>query len=220
MTATAEFWWYFPALLTDSKSVKPIPPVTCSGDNCTSFFVPGTMRTILLDPSLPPLSSANFTDAFSYIQNDAPGYQVEFTSTDPDESSFDLGHDCRVFGIDILGMQICLKKERDFLIAGASYKSKTNKGWSACPMSVAIESGCLNTTDWRTDIPFTTKMAISLRRASTVFHRFNFTIMDITDLSEPTPIVYDPEVFFSFYNIISGSMRTNRAGLLVRNISF
>jgi len=47
-------------------------------------------------------------------------------------------------------------------------------------------------------------MAISLRRASTVFHRFNFTIMDITDLSEPTPIVYDPEVFFSFYNIIFG----------------
>jgi hypothetical protein len=42
-------------------------------------------------------------------------------------------------------------------------------------------------------------MTISQRRASTVYNRFNYTIEDITDLSDPTPMDYTPDDFFTFY---------------------
>jgi hypothetical protein len=45
-------------------------------------------------------------------------------------------------------------------------------------------------------------MTISQRRASTVYNRFNYTIEDITGLSDPTPIDYTPDDFFTFYSQI------------------
>jgi hypothetical protein len=50
--------------------------------------------------------------------------------------------------------------------------------------------------------PSNIKMTIFKRRASTVWNRFNFTIMDFTDLSDPTAVGYDPEDFFGFYDVI------------------
>jgi hypothetical protein len=45
-------------------------------------------------------------------------------------------------------------------------------------------------------------MTISQRRASTVFDRFNFTITDVIDLSNPSPTNYTSNDFFTFYDII------------------
>jgi hypothetical protein len=45
-------------------------------------------------------------------------------------------------------------------------------------------------------------MTISERHATTVFHRFNFTILDVNNLSNPTPVVYSPDDLFPFYEII------------------
>jgi hypothetical protein len=39
-----------------------------------------------------------------------------------------------------------------------------------------------------------------MRRATTVFNRFNFTIMAIKDLSTPVPTHYNPQDFFVFYD--------------------
>lgn len=75
-------------------------------------------------------------------------------------------------------------------------------GWNACPDDTAATSGCLNTTDWRSDIPLQTKLTVTERRATTIFHRFNFTILDVINLSAPTPVVYTPDDFFPFYEII------------------
>ena len=61
---------------------------------------------------------------------------------------------------------------------------------------------CLNTTDWRLDIPFSTKMTTSARRATTVFNRLNFTIIDLMNLSNAVPTDYAPEDLFAFYDII------------------
>ena len=83
LTATAEFWFFFPAFLSDSKRVKNVAPIDCPpGEMCTSFFVPGSMNTILLDPSQPSISQDSYPKAISYIQNDAPGYQIEFRPID------------------------------------------------------------------------------------------------------------------------------------------
>jgi hypothetical protein len=45
-------------------------------------------------------------------------------------------------------------------------------------------------------------MTISERRATTIFHRFNFTILDVVNVSNPTPVVYGPDDLFPFYEII------------------
>jgi len=41
-----------------------------------------------------------------------------------------------------------------------------------------------------------------MQRASTVFHRFNFSIIDVINLSEPTPTNYSPDDFFQFYKVL------------------
>jgi len=51
-------------------------------------------------------------------------------------------------------------------------------------------------------LPLNTKLTISERRASTVFDRFNFTITDVIDLSDPTATNYTAQDFFAFYDII------------------
>jgi hypothetical protein len=45
-------------------------------------------------------------------------------------------------------------------------------------------------------------MTISQRRASTVYDRFNFTIIDFTELSAPSSVEYHPDDFFPFYDVI------------------
>lgn len=45
-------------------------------------------------------------------------------------------------------------------------------------------------------------MTISTRKATTVFNRGNYTILDIIDLSPPTPVIYTPADLFGFYDII------------------
>jgi hypothetical protein len=45
-------------------------------------------------------------------------------------------------------------------------------------------------------------MTITKHVASAVFDRFNFTIMDVTGLSDPSPVDYSPEDFFGFYEAI------------------
>ena len=76
------------------------------------------------------------------------------------------------------------------------------KGWSTCPSDVARAHSCLNTTDWRLNIPYSTKMTTTMRRASTIFDRYNFTILGIKDLSDAAPTDYGPTDFFPFYDSI------------------
>src|SRR5271167_3938065 len=76
------------------------------------------------------------------------------------------------------------------------------EAWNSCPDTVRNESNCLNTTDWRVVVPFNTKMTVTNRRASTVFDRFNATIIDIINFSDPTPTNYTAEDFFSLLDIV------------------
>jgi hypothetical protein len=45
-------------------------------------------------------------------------------------------------------------------------------------------------------------MTVTSRRATTVFDRFNATIVDILDFTDPIPTNYTAEDFFTFYDII------------------
>jgi hypothetical protein len=45
-------------------------------------------------------------------------------------------------------------------------------------------------------------MTVTNRRASTVFDRFNATIIDVLDLTDPTPTNYTAQDFFSLIDIV------------------
>jgi hypothetical protein len=50
--------------------------------------------------------------------------------------------------------------------------------------------------------PVNTKLFITRRHGSIVFDRTNLTLLDITDLSDPVAVPYEPEDFFTIYNAI------------------
>jgi hypothetical protein len=47
-----------------------------------------------------------------------------------------------------------------------------------------------------------TMMTVTRRHATTIFDRANLTILDVANLSDPTPVSYEPEDFFAFYQYI------------------
>jgi len=78
--------------------------------------------------------------------------------------------------------------------------------WSACPQSAMVTKACLlnatDTTNWQLEGSINTKLTISERRATTVFDRSNLTIIDIHNISDPTPTNYTADDFFAFYDIL------------------
>lgn len=118
-TATADFWWYFPAFLTDNRRVWPMPsPPNCFDAQCNSYFLPGSMSGVQLDPNLPPIASSDYPKAISWIQNDAPGYQFDFSPIDRVKDPSMTLDDCRVYGTDFLAVQLCLKNADSSILAG------------------------------------------------------------------------------------------------------
>jgi hypothetical protein len=126
-TVTAEFWWYFPALLTDTKRVGTVKPLSCSGRSCSSYFLPGSMMTVLLNESQTLPNDSSYPDTTTFIVNDAPGYQLDFypidTETDPPMTL----DDCRVYGMTYMALNICLKQVGDTIMSGTSSFLKTYK---------------------------------------------------------------------------------------------
>jgi hypothetical protein len=120
LTATADFWWYFPALLTDSKRVRGVPPLNCTDKDtsCISYFVPGSMSTINLDPNIPPITKNSYPKATAYIQNNAPGYQVDFKAIDRVNDPSMTFDDCRLYGLPGTAIWLCLKRVENSFLAG------------------------------------------------------------------------------------------------------
>src|SRR5947207_11936288 len=152
---------------------------------------------------MPNITMSDYPTATTYILNDSPGYQVDFYPIKESKDPPMTLDDCRVFGIPFDAIQICLKKSNSSLLAGMSnIITLVMLAWNACPPDIMQEGDCLNSTDWRIVDPYNTKMTISSRRASTVYSRSNFTIIDVINLSDPSPVDYSPEDFFSFYEVI------------------
>jgi hypothetical protein len=127
-TATAEFWWYFPALLTDSKRVRAAIPLNCTTTDCISYFMPGSLSSVQLDPSLPPITENQYPKAISYITNNAPGYQIDFQQIDRVKDPNLMMSDCRLYGWQATAVQICLKTYGHSILAGKIYvQNSSNK---------------------------------------------------------------------------------------------
>jgi hypothetical protein len=106
--------------LADGKISQSVSPLSCSGEGCNAYFIPGPLSNILFDPSVPNLNVTDYPTATSFIQFDAPGYQIEYCPIDPKDPAFTLD-DCRVHGGGTLAVNICMKNVNSSLLAGISY---------------------------------------------------------------------------------------------------
>lgn len=120
ITATDYLWFYFPALLADGKISQPVAPVSCTGLGCEGYFLPGLPSYIHFDPTTPNLTATEYPDATTFIQQNAPGYQLDFSDIDINTDPSVTLEDCRVYGLSILALQICLKQANNSMLAGTT----------------------------------------------------------------------------------------------------
>ena len=129
--AVSTFWWFYASILSDAKNVREVEPLSCSAGNCNSYFMPGRAATVVLDTSVAPITDQNFTNALSLVQHDAPGYQIDFEPVQSVDPVMTLD-DCRLYGVDMVSIQICLKKANSSLIAGSVFPFITIYSSLAC----------------------------------------------------------------------------------------
>jgi hypothetical protein len=123
-TATSDFWWLYPSILADGKTSRSVTPISCVGEFCAGFFIPGPLSIVLFNSTTPNIMTGDYPSATSYIQQDAPGYQIDYSPIDIDQSS--AWDDCRVYGISDLAIQLCLKNSNSSLLAGTIFLLNVN----------------------------------------------------------------------------------------------
>jgi hypothetical protein len=110
-------------ILESSKFVTRGSPIACSGDNCTSIFLPGGIEIARLrygNPNSTLLNTPGFPLAAgtAILVDDAPGYQMDFYSPDPD-FSFNNKTDCALYGQSRRqGMYLCVGSMDTALVVG------------------------------------------------------------------------------------------------------
>lgn len=109
------YWVYFPAIFTDGRTVFPIPPHSCSGTDCFSYFFPGGIGAVSPYPSV-ALEDTTYPDASGFVLHDTAGFQIEFYPLSSNDS-LSLT-DCQIYGWSGAAIQICIKQDGGDLIAG------------------------------------------------------------------------------------------------------
>jgi hypothetical protein len=115
------FQMYAKDIIMDTTLVQMISPMTCSGPNCTSFFLPGGLDLVRLAEggSNATIFQKPATNGRStFIVNDAPGYHLEFFPI-PVGSVFDQAKECVTYGgIDKEAIYICVAARGIQIYAG------------------------------------------------------------------------------------------------------
>jgi hypothetical protein len=122
---------YTMGFITDPRFATSIEPVMCSGKDCVSIFLPGGMDFVRLDDNTDAetLFNGNFPgDYTTIVVNNAPGYQVEFTSITSVDSGFqfDPNVDCKMYLQSIGdGLYICMVEKGYQLFLGKFVNSSS-----------------------------------------------------------------------------------------------
>jgi hypothetical protein len=115
---------YSMSFTTDPRFVTAIAPVACSGEDCLSIFLPGGMDSVRFDDGsgFKTLFSGDFPGDYSTIViNNAPGYQLEYSSIASVDAAFqfDVEKDCTRYMESIEdGLLICMKERGMQLFLG------------------------------------------------------------------------------------------------------
>jgi hypothetical protein len=114
LQASYLLWNTYSRVFLDPLFYIEIPPRSCSGSDCLSYYFPGgtglNVNGSVWDWSVLPQANAG-------LYNDYPGYQVEFyppASSDPAPSA----GECGTYGQEWWAIQLCIVKEKEHLIAG------------------------------------------------------------------------------------------------------
>jgi hypothetical protein len=76
------------------------------------------MSSIQLEPNAAPITKDQYPKATAYIQNDAPGYQLDFYQIDAVQDPSMTLDNCQVYGIPSMAIQFCLKSANNSFLAG------------------------------------------------------------------------------------------------------
>lgn len=119
---SSDFWNEWQSSLTDPTAVISIPPHSCSGNYCLSYFMPGGLN-------IPSNNSPASPSATSVIIYDTPGYQLEFYPMNATDPTFDNTTDCIVYegGNYELSVLICLKAVRNSFLTGNNFQIAANE---------------------------------------------------------------------------------------------
>ncbi|KAH7065344.1 hypothetical protein B0J12DRAFT_32541 [Macrophomina phaseolina] len=137
-----------------------------------SYFMAGGFNSV--SPQADDL--VNYPDSNAYVVPRVKGYHVEYGKVHDLKTLHDDGN-CHLIGSASAAAYWCAavgpNKE---LLFGSAY----------CPLSLQQNSTCLNSTAWTDQLDLATSMFVYRRFATVNYSRANFSILSITDLSEPT----------------------------------
>jgi hypothetical protein len=106
------------SILTDPTLAIPIPPVQCTGADCQSIFLPGGLGLVRYNTNGSALTGnavPSFDDAI--ILHDAPGYHMEFSSTNY-TFNHSIGGDCTLYGLPVSSIYSCIKYNDSTIYTG------------------------------------------------------------------------------------------------------
>ena len=110
-----DFWAWVYGLLASPNYAVGVPPVHCSGTNCSSYFLPGAIYTI--DGTYLPLSF--HPEAPLLVLDNSIGYQIEYYPLAVDDAF--VGASCKSYGLNPYAVSICIKQSGTDLLAGKCF---------------------------------------------------------------------------------------------------
>ena len=110
--SSLDFWAWVYGLLGSPNYAVGMSPLHCSGTNCSSYFLPGAIYSIVgidLPLSIHP-------EAPSLVVDNSIGYQIEYYPLSTDDT-FD-GAICKSYGPNAYAVSSCMKQLGSDLLAG------------------------------------------------------------------------------------------------------
>jgi hypothetical protein len=112
---------FIEGVLTDATLVTSTAPLSCSGSNCTSVFLPGGLELVRLQcggPNSTLYRNQPSSGLSSVLVNNAPGYHLEFFPI-REGFVFNSTTDCAVYGgTSKEAIQICIAANGTQVLTG------------------------------------------------------------------------------------------------------
>lgn len=197
--------WSF-GILTSSKFVTGLDPISCSVPECVSVYLPGGLetarqRTGNLNATL--LNGTLLDGASAVLINNAPGYHLEFF---PLDRNFQFqASDCMIFGQSRNeGLYLCVSSNGNTTVAGTFLVNlNVDLGLSVCPSSLFYATtppqACFSDLSWTQPLQETTSLNVFKRYSTVAYDRQNLSILSVQSISPPHQIQLDIPGFHSIY---------------------
>lgn len=196
------------SILTDPTIAMPIAPVQCKGADCVSVFLPGGLGLVRNQGGTTLNSTAVPTSDTAIVVNKAPGYHMEFTSTN---YTFNQTLDCHQYGLPVSGLYSCIKYDNGTVYAGKSYLisnfiAATNMtsltAMSICPFNLMKKGNCQSDKSWTTIPDASLALSLFQRIATTAYDKSNFSILSL-DYIGPPVVATHPNITADFQRMFS-----------------